>query len=78
MKGEQIVGTREESQRLVAHRLLARLQYPEANKSSANNLSIHRFKLCLVVVSFGDNNNRKNQTKSISFHERDESVNSVA
>ena len=77
-KGEQIVGTREESQRLVAQRLLARLQYPEANKSSANDLTIHHIKLRLVVISFGDRNNRRNQTKSISFHDSSESMNSFA
>ena len=38
-KEEQIVGTREKSQQIVAQRLLSCLQYPDATKSSAKDLS---------------------------------------
>ena len=36
---EQIVGTQEKSQQIVAQRLLSCLQYLDANKSSVNDLS---------------------------------------
>ena len=38
-KEEQIVGTQEKSQQIVAQRLLSCLQYLDANKSSVNDLS---------------------------------------
>ena len=44
-KEEQIVGTREKSQQIVAQRLLSCLQYPDATKSSAKDLSFQRVNL---------------------------------
>ena len=44
-KEEQIVGTREKSQQIVAQRLLSCLQYPDATKSSAKDLSSRRINL---------------------------------
>ena len=38
-RGEQIVGTQDESQQIVAQRLLSCLQYLDATKSSAKDLS---------------------------------------
>ena len=44
-KEEQIVGTREKSQQIVAQRLLSCLQYPDATKSSAKDLSFRKVNL---------------------------------
>ena len=44
-KEEQIVGTREKSQQVVAQRLLLCLQYPDATKSSAKDLSHRKINL---------------------------------
>ena len=45
---EQIKETREKPQRIVAQRLLSRLQYPDATKSSAKDLPPTHFTLWLV------------------------------
>jgi hypothetical protein len=42
---EQIIGTRDKSQCLVAQRLLSHLQYPDAAKSSIKDLSLPPFNL---------------------------------
>ena len=44
-KEEQIVGTQEKSQWIVAQRLLSHLQYLDATKSSAKDLSFSRVNL---------------------------------
>ena len=44
-KEEQIVGTREKSQQIVAQRLLSCLQYPDATKSSTKDLSYQKVNL---------------------------------
>ena len=51
-KEEQIVGTQEKSQWIVAQRLLSHLQYLDATKSSAKDLSFSRVNLCLVGNNF--------------------------
>ena len=51
-KEEQIVGTREKSQQIVAQRLLSCLQYPDATKSSAKDLSFQKVNLWLVGKNF--------------------------
>ena len=51
-KEEQIVGTQEKSQWIVAQRLLSHLQYLDATKSSAKDLSFLRVNLWLVGSNF--------------------------
>ena len=51
VRDEQIVGTQDKSQRIVAQRLLSHLQYLDATKSSAKDLSLSSVILWLV----GDN-----------------------
>ena len=50
-KEEQIVGTQEKSQQIVAQRPLSCLQYPDATKSSAKDLSFRKINLWLVGKS---------------------------
>ena len=49
---EQIVGTQEKSQQIVAQRLLSCLQYLDATKSSAKDLSNSSFNLYLASDNF--------------------------
>ena len=51
-KGEQIVGTQEKSQQIVAQRLLSCLQYLDATKSSAKDLSLSPSNLLWVGIYF--------------------------
>jgi hypothetical protein len=50
-KEEQIVGTQEKPQWIVAQRLLSHLQYLDATKSSAKDLSPAQFNLLLLEDS---------------------------
>ena len=50
-KEEQIVGTQEKSQQIVAQRLLSCLQYLDATKSSAKDLSHSPINLWLVGIN---------------------------
>jgi hypothetical protein len=76
---EQIVGTQEKSQQIVAQRLLSCLQYLDATKSSAKDLSLPSVNLWLVGSNFCRLvTNRWNQTESISFHVMTEAVDSIA
>ena len=50
-KEEQIIGTREKPQWIVAQRLLSHLQYPDATKSSAKDLSTRNWNLWLAEYS---------------------------
>ena len=48
IRGEQIVGTQEKPQQIVAQGLLSCLQYLDATKSSAKDLSLAQCNLCLA------------------------------
>ena len=68
-KEEQIEGTQDESQQIVAQRLLSCLQYPEANKSSANDLSAPQFGLAMGwQTSLSRANQRTKSACAISLH----------
>ena len=45
---EQIIGTQEKPQRIVVQRPLSRLQHLDSTKSSAKDLPLTPFNLCLV------------------------------
>ena len=65
---EQIKETREKPQRIVAQRLLSRLQYPDATKSSAKDLLHTQVNLWSVGVIFSDSTNSEIRASPISFH----------
>ena len=75
---EQIVGTQDESQQIVAQRLLSCLQYLDATKSSAKDLSILWVSLWLVGVIFVDRNQPLKSACAISFHVTTELVDNIA
>ena len=47
IKDEQIVGTQDKSQWIVAQRLLSHLQYLDATKSSTKDLSLAQFEIMI-------------------------------
>ena len=77
-KGEQIVGTQEKSQQLVSQRILACLQYLDATKSSAKDLSFLWISLWLVGVIFVDRNQPLKSACAISFHVATRTVSNIA